>query len=410
MKLELTDKTSGSAFIGDKLVVRTKFSFEEDTSILWSGVSLITNPPCKKDLQISKSEVFSKGKFEAGEYIREKELLIKGNVVPTIKKRNLDYHLQLLFRQVNPINPNDDLVIKRTKEIDIKTDERRVRAKEPNPISFSISGLNISLTKDVFKPGETMKINYSSQNLRVIEIRLLQKANLVCYCEAYGKNCRNIDELPPAIAGDVKTSNTKEGFLLLKVPEIAEPTHNYLWEPSEKEHWGMKYGDYSEWTLLILGKKLPEYGRDQIRFEVPVTILMTPFKARAEGTDLFSPGVTGGMNIFEDVSNQFQKRFKIISVNFNAEETAILRKYNVRLKNTSKETLKGVTVKLTGLQEGLFETAPQLTGLNSWENDEEKVIIYETKQKISAIISNIEDNSQKSVRIQTPISVLHGAF
>jgi len=410
MKLELTDLNNGSVFIGDKLVVRTKYNFEEDASILWSGIHLITNPPCKKDLHIATEEIFSRGFFEPGEYIREKELLIKGNVVPTIKKRNLEYYIKLLLRQQNPINPNDDIVIKKQHKVEIRKDEKRVRVKEPNPISFSISGLNIKLTKDVFKPGETVKINYSSQNLREIEIRLLQKANLVCYCSAYGKNCRNIDELPPAIAGDVKTSNTKEGYLLLKVPEIAEPTHHYLWEPSEKEYWGMKYGDYSEWSLLILGRKLPEYGRGLIRFEVPVTILSTPFKPRAEGIDLFSPGVTGGMNVFEDIASQVKKGFTIVSINLEEEKAKKLKKYRIKIKNNSKEDLGGVTVTLTGLQEGLFETPPQLSGFNLWEKGEEKIIVYELKQNITSIIAYIEDNSQKSLRIQKPISVSQDAF
>ena len=406
MNLELSDKNNGSVFVGDKIVVSAKFSFEEDTSILWSGISLITNPPCKKDLQISKQEIFSKGDFEAGEYVREKEVLVKNNVVPTIVKRNLKYYLQLLLRQVNPINPNDDLIIKRTKEIEIKIDNRRIRSKEPNPISFSISGLNLSLTKDVFKPGETLKITYSSQNLQEIEVRLLQKANLVCNCQSYGKNCRNIDELPPAIAGDVKTTNTKQGNMFLKVPEIAEPTHNYIWEPSEKEFWGMKYGDYSEWSLLVLGKKKPEYGRDQIRFEVPVTILTTPFKPKAEGMDLFSPGVTGGMNVFEDVSSKLQKIFKIQSVEYDSEEGSDLKNYNVKIQNISNEDLKGVTVKLVGLQEGLFETPPQITGSKIWGKTAKKTILYSTKQNITSIVAYIEDNSQKAIRVQTSLSVM----
>ena len=63
-----------------------------------------------------------------------------------------------------------------------------------------------------------------------------------------------------------------------------------------------------------------------------------------------------------------------------------------------------MTVKLVGLQEGLFETSPTLYGFNKWEKDEEKEIIYESKQNISAIISTIEDNDQKSIRIQSPVS------
>ena len=207
MKLELTDLNNGFVFLGDKLNVRTKFNFEEDTSIQWSGLKLITNPPCLKELQIAKAEIFSKGNFEAGEFIRERSLLIKNNVIPSIKNRNVEYTVQMVLRQQNPINSDDYIEIKKDHTIEIKVKEAQIKAVKQNPVSFSMSGLNILLTKDVFKPGETIKFNYTSEGYKEIEIRLLQSANIVCYCEAYGQNCRKVEELPPAIAGDVKTTN-----------------------------------------------------------------------------------------------------------------------------------------------------------------------------------------------------------
>ncbi len=398
MKLELSDLNNGSVNVGDKLSIKTKFDFDEDTSLIWSGIRLITTPPCVKELQINKEEIFSTGFFEAGEYIREKAMLIKNNVVPTIKNRNLEYLIQLILRKENPVNPEDDLIVKKTHEININLKESRVQAIKQNPISLSISGLNVDITKDVFKPGETIKINYSSQNLKQIEIRLLQKANLVCYCEAYGKTCRKVEELPPAIAGDIKTKNTDEGFLLLKVPEVAEPSHNYLWEPTEKEYWGLKYGDYSQWSLMIIGKKKPEFGRDIIRFEMPITIVSRPIDEENEGIDLFAGVGAGAPSLFDGVSSKFQKIFKVTSIESDFE------KYTLKIENISKEDLEGVTVKLSGLQEGLFETTSILTGFNKWKKGEEKEIVYETKQNISALISIIEDNSQKNIRIQTPVS------
>ncbi|MFW9898323.1 MAG: hypothetical protein ACFFDO_03575 [Candidatus Thorarchaeota archaeon] len=395
MKLELSDLNQGSVFIGEKLNIRTKFNFEEDTSILWSGIRLITSPPCLKELQIAKAEVFSKGNFEAGEYIRDRALLIKNNVVPTIKTRNLYYVIQMILRQVNPINPDDDLIIKKDHDIEIRERESRMKNITQNPISFSISGLNVSLTKDVFRPGETIKINYSSQDLKQVEARLLQKANLVCYCEAYGQNCRKVEELPPAIAGDSKTSNTEKGFMLLKIPEIAEPSHNYLWEPTEKEFWGFRYGDYTKWSLLILGNH--KTSRDIIRFELPITIVAHSILEEKEGMELFGTAGSGAPSIFE-LSSKFQKTFKVISIDSDLE------KYKIKIKNISKDNLKGVTVQLSGLQKGLFETAPNLNGFKSWKSGEVKEIIYEIKQDISALITILEDNSQKRIRLQTPVA------
>ncbi|MHA1148542.1 MAG: hypothetical protein ACTSR8_09890 [Promethearchaeota archaeon] len=406
MKLQLSDLNNGSVFIGDKLGVRTIFNFDEVTSILWSGIRLLTIPPChKQELQIAKEEIFTMGKFEKGEYIRDKALLIKNNVVPTIKKRNLEYRVELVFRTENPINSDEDLVVKRTHPIEIKVKDEMLKAQPPNPISFSISGLTVNLNKDIYKPGETIKINYKSQNLKELEIRLLQSANIICYCQPYGQNCRNVEDLPPAIAGDAKKSNPDEGYVLLKVPEVAEPTHNYLYQASDKERWGMKLGDYTNWSLLILGKKKPEYGRDIIKFEVPITIAAkAPFTEAKPDINLFSKESTGGLNIFDEISSKLQKRFQLISISSEAALDSGDRLYIMKIKNISKEDLKGITIKLSGLQEGLFETRAELIGLNSWNKEEEKELLYKTKQDISAIISIIEDNSQKRVRIQTPIS------
>ena len=397
VKLELSDLSEGSVYIGDKLNIHTKFIFEEEADIFWSGIRLITKPPCLKELQVSKEEIFSKGHFEAGEYIREKSLLIKSNVVPTIKNRNLNYSLKLILRQPNPINPEDDIIINKTQNIEIKARDSGLQAKTPKPISFSISGLNILLTKDVFKPGETIKIGYTSEELKQLEIRLLQNSNMICYCEAYGQNCRKVEELPPAIAGDVRTQNFEKDFLLLKIPEIAEPSHNYLWSPSEKEMFGFRYGAYTKWSLLIIGKKKPEYGLEPIKLEIPITITAGPISEQKVGVDLFSEGTAGASSVFDGIS-RFQKTYKVISIDSDIE------KYILRIKNISKEDLEGVSVKIMGLQEGLFETAPSLTGFNTWKKGEEKEIVYETKQNITALISILEDNNQQSIRIQSPVS------
>ena len=400
VNLELTDLNKGVVFIGDRLSVKTQFKFEEDTRILWSGIRLITNPPCLKEVQVSKEEIFSKGYFEAGEYIREKSILIKSNVVPTIKNRDLNYLLKLILRQPNPVNPEDDLVINKSQDIEIKAKNSVYQTKIPKPISFSISGLNIMLSKDLYKPGETIKINFSSDELRELDVRLLQNANVVCYCEAYGQTCSKVEELPPAIAGDARTTNFQKEFLLLKVPEFAEPSYNFVYSPSEKEQFGFKYGAYTQWSLKFIGKKKPEFGSEPIKFEVPITIASAPFSEKKVAVDLFAGEGSDASTLFNGISSKFQKVYKVISIDSDID------KYRLNIKNISKKDLKGVTIKILGLQEGLFETSPSLTGFNTWKIDEEKEIVYEIKQDITALITILEDNSQQYIRIQSPVSTV----
>ena len=400
VNLELTDLNKGVVFIGDRLSVKTQFKFEEDTRILWSGIRLITNPPCLKEVQVSKEEIFSKGNFEAGVYIREKSILIKSNVVPTIKNRDLNYLLKLILRQPNPVNPEDDLVINKSQDIEIKAKTSVYQTKIPKPISFSISGLNIMLSKDLYKPGETIKINFTSDELRELDVRLLQNANVVCYCEAYGQTCSKVEELPPAIAGDARTTNFQKDFLLLKVPEFAEPSYNFVYSPSEKEQFGFKYGAYTQWSLKFIGKKKPEFGSEPIKFEVPITIASAPFSEKKVAVDLFAGEGSDASTLFNGISSKFQKVYKVISIDSDID------KYRMNIKNISKKDLKGVTIKILGLQEGLFETSPSLTGFNTWKIDEEKEIVYEIKQDITALITILEDNSQQYIRIQSPVSTV----
>jgi len=396
MKIELKDLNHGSVYVGDKLSVSSKFIFEEDLSIMWSGLQLITNPPCVKELQIAKAEIFSKGNFESGEYIRNRTMLIKNNVVPTIKNRNLEYDIKLILRQPHPINPDDDLLINRTQKIEIRSKIQGIQTKKSNPISFSLSGLNISLSKDIFKPGETIKVNFSGEELKEIEIRLLQEANLICYCDAYGQSCRKVEKLPPAIAGDAKTMNFEKGFLFLKIPEIAEPSHNYVWEAQEKEEWGFKFGDYTRWSLKVIGK--PFTGREKMKFNIPITIVSKPVDEAKIGVDLFAGQSSSAPTLFEGLSSKLQKVYKIISIDSDMD------KYIVKIKNITSDKLYGVTVKLSGLLEGLFETPPTLEGFSEWNSGEEKEIIYKTKQNVSALITILEDNSQRIIRIQTSVS------
>jgi hypothetical protein len=129
---------------------------------------------------------------------------------------------------------------------------------------------------------------------------------------------------------------------------------------------------------------------------VPITIGAKPITEIKESVDLFAGG--GSPSLFEGVTSRFQKVFKVVSIDSDLE------KFILKIKNISDQDLNGVTIKVSGLQAGLFETAPILTGFNLWKKGEEKEILYDTKQDITALVSLIEDNEQKTIRIQSPVS------
>lgn len=398
MKLSLENRKS--IVTGNYLNIVTKTTLDEPSKIIWGGVKLITKNPCKKELLISTAGIFSQGPFEEGEYIRKRSLLIKPNIIPTIYTRNVNYSLKMSLRLKSPINEQEEMDFHKENEVVIVPKELMYQNRSPRPVKLSMSGLNIDVTKDIFKPGETIKINYKIEELAQFQVRLKQKANLICYCESFGSQCGQLEELPPSIAGAAKASKLDEGFFLIKIPEHAELSHDYLYEPPEKELWGVKFGDYSKWFLEFLGDKKREFGGERVSFEIPIIIrtekakqksVVELFAEREEQMELFEPPTIkkGGLNIIS------------IETDKNAAPQAFT--YKIKIKSNLSETLTGVTVENTGIQQGLFETAKQTTGFNSWGPGEEKIIEYKLRQEIDSLVSFIEDNSQKQLRIQTKI-------
>lgn len=398
MKLNL--ECSSKVISGDYLNSFTKTIFEESTEILWGGLKLFCKNPCKKELIIAKSEIFSEGIFESGEYIRKRSTLINPSVVPTIEARNINYLLRMSLRIKSPLNKQEEMEIFQENPVKIITKRNILKNRPTTPIKLLMSGLNIEIPKDIFRPGEIIKIDYHSDNLTLLQIRLKQKANLVCICEPYGTRCGSVEELPPVIAGGAKTSITDQGALLIKIPEHAEPSHEYLWNPSEKEKWGVQFGDYSRWHLEVIGNRKKEVGGDNIFFEIPIFIKTIKgeemvdtglFRERQENSELFKPPPA------------IAKGIKTISIDPEKDKTSHTFIYRLLLKNNLNETLEGVTIENSGVQKGLFETYKHMTGFEKWLPGEEKIIEYKTRQEVDTLISIIEDNSHQSLRIQMDI-------
>jgi hypothetical protein len=135
-----------------------------------------------------------------------------------------------------------------------------------------------------------------------------------------------------------------------------------------------------------------------MKFNIPITIVSKHVDEAKIGVDLFAGQSSGAPTLFEGLSSKLQKVFKIVSIDSDID------KYSVKIKNISKDKLNGVTVKLSGLLEGLFETPPTIEGFNKWNPGEEKEVTYETKQNVSSLVTILEDNQQKNIRLQTSVS------
>ncbi|MFX1293642.1 MAG: hypothetical protein ACFFD2_02105 [Promethearchaeota archaeon] len=368
-------------FVGTSTVVKNTFTLPEDAKIFWAGSRIYAKRPCGRDIIISKVDIFCEGQLEKGEYIREKSLPVSNRVPPTVKERNLTYRVKSEISMVKPRTHAEEEFFFAEAPIILKSG--LVKFGEPHPVEVSITGAKIHLTKDQFQPGEIIKINYELETFKDLKVDLIKDANISCYCPDYAPKCIHIKLNPPSVEKTVKASNLTAGTLQIPLPSFIELSHHYVWEPPEKTRWKETYGDNVNWLLEVNGTRT---SGETVKFQIPITIIGN---LTLDDSELFISKQSKEPMLQKII---MPKSIKIINQDINGKKLSII------FKNTSKEVLKGVTVKIIPIESEFFELPPKLTGINEWKPGTE---IQAYHNQIGENIKNfqilIEDNNGNSI-------------
>jgi hypothetical protein len=343
-------ETEAEAFIGTSATVQTIFNLPDSVKIFWAGSRIYAKRPCGRDIVISRADIFCEGQLEKGSYIREKTLPISNRVPPTVKERNLTYHIRSEINMIKPGTKSEEEFFFSDAPVFLKTTP--ILGSEAAPVSVSLKGIKINMDKDHFKPGETITLDYELEKFKDLEVDLVKDANVTCYCPDYAPTCIHIKPNPPSIEQFVKASNLTSGSIQLTLPTFIELSHRYIWEPAEKTRWKDTYGDYVNWMLELIGTRI---SNEIVKFQIPIYI---ETKYTSEDLALFVSKQTKPPALQKILIPDMIQALKP-SIDGN--------RLTIGLKNDSKDTLKGVTVKLIPIESEFFELPPYLTGINEWK-------------------------------------------
>ena len=379
-------ETEKLAKVGIPTTVSTVFNMneieEENIDITWGGVRLYVKRPCNRELVISKTDIFNKGIFENGEYKRIRSLQISKRVVPSINQR-ISYFIRANLSLINSKSKEEEYFFG-DKEITIKPDETRITA--PHPIDVKIKGVKINITKDTFKPGDNIEIQYALENYRDLRVELIQDVNTICQCPEFWKQCVHNKKKPPVQKTVSELKNPpSNGKMIIQIPKDAEPSHNYLYEYQISLGVKHRIGDQNSWYLRI---EATNFSDEKTQFTVPLYIK----KDKEDEFDLFSPPLGEKSKALEGLIVT-GKEINLINKSIDGNIIKLI------LKNTSKQNLEGVTVQITGIKSEFFELPPLMVGKVTWKSNGDIEILYD---KFSEDVTNfqlkIEDNNQISVQ------------
>lgn len=383
------------AIIGQPVVVKVKLDLESPSAVNYAGLRLSAVRPCEKPLYIEQKEIFCNGNFVEGEYSRDIPIFLPALLVPSSDQRGIKYKLEFYMRVPGDTgDETSEQELTDADEIVLKEERNRNKALAINPVVLAIKGLKLDLQKDIYRPGETIKIRFESKELRELKILLMERSNIQCNCTQYGRICTQVPNIPPSTAGAVKASNPTTGDLLLQVPKIAELSTRHSWEPKDKTSWNDKFGDYNEWYLSISGTK---YTGESVNYEIPIEIdegtitnekkESIPFFETSRTTLKAEPG--------KDLFNI--KKIKVLGVERKSESISI------DLINKAPETFYGCTCKITGIKDMFFETTPFMIGFGTIEPDMQMQIEGKIMTGVSEINLEFDSNEGKLGSVKSSI-------
>ena len=204
---------------------------ENEVNVTWAGLRLYLHRPCKKNILVSISEIFTNGKFENTSYKRTKNLQLSRRMIPTINGNDILYniHGNLTFISDRGEEDNYDdekIVILPTYK------EKRVA----KPIKIELQGIVLSIAKDMYKEEEQVEVDYQLDNFKNLEINLIQDAKVACKCEEY-KTCVYIKpdrDKKVTLKTEVVKNPLSTGKVTLKLPKDLEPSQDFSWDDASK--------------------------------------------------------------------------------------------------------------------------------------------------------------------------------
>jgi len=343
-------ETEAEAFIGTSAIVQSLFNLPDTVKIFWAGSRIYAKRPCGRDIVISRADIFCEGQLEKGSYVREKTLPISNRVPPTVKERNLTYHIRSEINMIKPGTKSEEEFFFSDTPVFLKS--MPVPVSEAAPVSVSLKGIKINMDKDHFQPGDTIALDYKLEKFKDLEVDIVKDANVTCYCPDYASTCIHIKPNPPSIEQFVKASNLTSGTIQLTLPSFIELSHRYVWEPPEKTRWKDTYGDYVSWILEIIGTRI---SNDIVKFQIPIYL---ETKSTMQDSTLF---------FSKQIKPPALQNILIPDMIQTLKPSLDGNRLTISLKNDSKDTLQGVTVKLIPIESEFFELPPYLTGINEWK-------------------------------------------
>ncbi|MHA1276318.1 MAG: hypothetical protein ACTSQ8_03940 [Candidatus Helarchaeota archaeon] len=369
------------AVVGTSIIVKSVFNLPENTKIYWAGCRVYAKRPCGRDVVVSKVDIFCEGYLEKGEYWREKTLPISTRVPPTVKERDLNYRIRSEISMVKPGTSSEEEFFFAESPVILKAGPQNIGP--PNPVDVSIKGIKLHIAQDHFQPGDTINIDYELEKFKDFKINLIKNANLSCHCPDYAPSCVHIKPNPPTVEKTVEASNLTTGTLQVDLPSFIENSHRYTWEPPEKTRWKETYGDHVSWVIAASGTLI---SGESVNFQIPIIIY---HKQTPEDSELFSA---------KQIKESLLKKLIVpdnIQISNQDLDDKIL---NLTLKNKSKDTLNGVTVKITPIESEFFELPPNLSGVNEWPpNTEIQAYHRNIGENIKDFQILIEDNTGNAI-------------
>ncbi|MFB0562608.1 MAG: hypothetical protein ACETWM_15490 [Candidatus Lokiarchaeia archaeon] len=382
MSIEVRAKDSAAA--GSSIRTVTKFDLANDTKVWWGGASLLTNLPCGNELPLSTSEIFCEGFLENGTYIRERELTVSRRVIPTLIRKNVHYLIRTTLSVGKPDKHGEEFKIVTERSIKIRSEQKF----EPNPVSLTIKGMSFNIEKDAVQPGEIIKLNYKTEGLKLLTVNLVHDTNITCSCPKYAKVCVHIKKNPPEVLTTVEEKNPTQGYLSIRIPQYAEHSYNYFWEPTERTQWSQTFGAYSYWYLDITCTKITG---ESIKFQIPINIVLPPIQEEGLFEESKARGILKGKILPQSLEVSVEQKEK--------------DQLGMHVTNNAKQELKGVTIKVVGIKEELFETAPYMLGIKKLPVGNKVELDYEPREKnVQSFQLSFEDNDGNTINKRIKLS------